>query len=166
MFQFNFDISVAFDARKSLAMTVKKYEEKMRAERVTEELQLMKEKKADELFSRLHPVIDRLARLRVEGVNHTIGNILSVSTLPTEIRVNRKEQVEALLFSFDSLNREVQIVFEGSVQYHRTLRVEIGTGTEPILRDRRLPGEPFVSISWNNLPAIVNDSIDALLGVL
>jgi hypothetical protein len=169
MFHLNIGVSIGFGARKSFEMAANKFTENEKVKRNADELQLMREKAANELFFRLYPQIERLASLRVEKYAHDprVGNILSVATKPpTEVQVSRKEQVEALLFSFDSLNREVRIVFEGSVHYHRILRVEIGTGTKPILTDQRLPDEPFMPISWNNLPAMVNDSIDALLGIL
>lgn len=167
MFHLSIDISVAIDARKILAMTVKKFEDKMRADRVSAQLQLLREQKMSELFSRLHPEIERLARIRVNEIAHTpIGNILSVTATPTEIKVSRKEQIEALIFNFDLLTREVQINFEGDIHYHRVLRVEISASMNPFLTDQRLPGEPFVPTNLNKLPEIVNDSIDALLGTL
>lgn len=77
MFHLNINVNVGFDARRSLAMTVKKYKEKVRAERVTKELQLMQEKNADELFARLHPEIERLTRRRVEELAHGgVGHLL------------------------------------------------------------------------------------------
>ena len=162
---FHFNINVDIEARQILATTIKKFEENKRAERIAVELQLMKENNANEQFSRLHPAIDRLARLHVERVKYSVvGDVLSVSTTPNEIRVCRKERVGALIFAFDSLTREVQIVFEGKVQQHRILRVTTGTDSaDPILTYQRLPDEPFEAINMNNLPAIVNECVVAVI---
>lgn len=164
---FSINFSIGFDARKAFEMTANKFREIEQANRAAVELQLLREKDANELFSRLYPEIERLARNRVEAYAYDtrVGNILSVATTPpTEIQVSRKEQVEALVFSFDSL-REVQVVYEGKVRCRRILRVETatGSGTKPILTYQSRPDEPFVRISWNNLPQIVAECVDTLL---
>jgi len=140
--------------------------QKKEAKRVTDKLQLMREEDARELFSRLYPEFDYLISNQVKAHAHdtSVGNILFVTTSPNEIQVRLKEQVEPLLFTFDTLNKEVQIKFEGSVLCHRVIRVETSDSkTKPFLSYQSRPGEPFVLISWNNLPQIVAESIEVLL---
>src|SRR5665213_496028 len=152
----------------SLQETIRKFEQKKKADNDAISLQLMKENNANEQYARLHSEIDRIARHDVEGINHCIvGNFLSVLTKSDEIQVIRKECIESLKFSFDFLYREVQIVFEGKIKQHKILRVdtktEPGSDAKPILVYQRLPSESFETIKTSKLQDIVQASIEGLI---
>src|ERR1700741_1809823 len=78
----DFSIDIGIDARKGFEMTANKFQEREKAKRVADELQLMREQAANELFSRLYPQIERLVRNCVDVYAHDarVGNILSVTT--------------------------------------------------------------------------------------
>jgi hypothetical protein len=162
---FNIRFSIEFGAEKSLAMTVKRFMENKNAERVEQELQLLQTKAANEMFTRVESQIKSLVQKRIKDIAFTvIGNVLVATEQNDEVHVGRTDkQAEPFVFKFDSFERVITVTYGGRYPCARVIKVVVG---KPHLEYQRRPDELFTPISVNNLPAIVNHSIDNLLDMV